>query len=123
MSAADPEQEIENAMHVDTEAWSRDTLLEYLADQYDSPAHAHGMDQHELISWVSDWANLLDAEKAQEDFKEMLEEYDEEYDSTWLEDSNSGECMFYGHINDPSDEGYLMIESDGSEDYLEILGR
>lgn len=109
-------------MHVDEENWTRQELLKYFVNVYENPAEAHGMTHHELLDWVQNWANLLDAEREQERFKEMLRNYEDRYETTYLEDSKNGERMHYGYVNDPEDEGFLMVESDGSEKYTEVLG-
>lgn len=118
MSAANPEQEIDDALHVDQHAWDRQTLLEYFVDIYENPADAHNMNHHEFVSWISEWSNLLDAEQEQERFQQLLEDLDDQYISSWWTDENNGEVIFYGAVKDPdNDEKYIIRDTDENDDY------
>jgi len=80
-------------------------ILADIRERYDDPIEAFPYDDAtELVNAAQALEPCQEDERVREEFEEMLEDFDDEYISSWWTNEEGGEVIFYGAWRDPDNE-------------------
>lgn len=116
MSAAESEP---TDVAYDIKDYDSKEILADIRERYDDPLESLPYeDATELVNAVQALELGQEDERVREEFEEMLEDFDDNYISTWWTDENNGEVMFYGALKDPDNEDcFIVRDTDEDDDF------